>query len=180
MSAMNLFARLRKRQRAVAVAMLPLLVTVWVSAAASACPRMAVDSHDHAATATVPAEHHAADHDHAQAPHGLHGHSANGVSNASTEPERSHRACPHCPASTDGSFPDSSATHVVCALLDDVADAGAQASVYPSQLEQLAPAAQPIYVSPLELRSFILRSRSTAAPIYRSVALNLRHCVFLI
>lgn len=180
MSAMKLFARLRKRQRAAAAALLPLLVTVWVSAAASACPRMAVDSHDHAATAAVPAEHHSAGHDHAQAPHGLHGHSADGASHASTGPERSHRGCPHCPAPADGSFPDASATHVVCALLDDVSDAGAQSSVYPSQLEQLAPAAQPIYVSPLESRSFILRSRSTTAPIYRSVALNLRHCVFLI
>jgi hypothetical protein len=158
--------------------MLPLLATVWFSASASACLGMAVDSHDRAPADAASAPHDHSD-AHGHAAHAGQAHSEDGALHAQGT-SHSHGACPHCPVSSGGSSSDSAAKHVVCALLDDVSDSGAQTSAQKTELEHFALLAQPIYVSPLELQSSAHLSSPIVAPVYRSVALNLRHCVFLI
>jgi hypothetical protein len=175
---MRLLENLRKRKRAVAAVVLPLIATVWFSASASACLGMAVDSHDRALADAAPPPHdHSEAHGHAGA-HAGQAHSEDGALHARGT-SHSHGACPHCPVFSGGSSSDSAATHVVCALLDDVSDSGAQTSAQKTELEHFA-LAQPIYVSPLELQSSAHLFSPIVAPVYRSVALNLRHCVFLI
>lgn len=178
-SDVKIFQELRRRKRPVAAVIVPVVMAVWLSASASACPGMAADSVGHARVdADHPAGDHSALHDHMG--HAPQSHSADDTQPARDGPSHHHAGCPHCPPSFGGSSPGPMATHVVCALVDDAADSAAQPSIQKSALEHVMPAVPLAYVTPLDVRHPGFRSLPSAAPVYRSVALNLRHCVFLI
>ena len=180
MTNMSVLAKLRRRKRALASVVLPLLVSAWFSAAsASACPGMAAQALQDVSAETAPPAH---DHSHAHqnpsdnlpSPHRVDGADHHG------QLSHSHGSCPHCLGSGDGSSSVSTRPHLVCSVLEDVSDGTAQSGVQKWESKYFLPAAQPVMFSTSVLARRADDTRPTAPLVYRSVALNIRHCVFLI
>lgn len=178
---MNVLQWLRKRKQKVVAAILPLLATVWFGASAWACVGMALGEIDGAAPGAAEKNVHDRS---ASRDHGAHGdHATHASGNPASEPVHSHSApahshgsCPHCPVSSDDAAPLAATNHVVCSVLDEVSDGTAKSSALKSDLLQTPPLPH-VYVAPLDVQRPSFPRRSVAHP---SVALNLRHCCFLI
>lgn len=158
----RMFDALRRRKRAIGRVLLPLLAAVWFTSGASLCFGMSAES-----VREAPAAH---DHDHAN--HAAH--HAPAHESASHE----HGSCPHCPnAVADAGIP---ASHVSCAALDDLADAGAAAKAVKSELPHALTAARIDVAASAPSHAFVRRPTPLAEPHSSTVPLNVRHCVFLI
>jgi hypothetical protein len=168
----QILAALRRRKAAIVRVVLPILATVWFSTSASLCFAMVPDA---VPDASPPSAHH----------HGSTGHSPDAHQHEHQTPQRSHETpqtghghCPHCPATTpagDGS----SSSHISCSALDDLSDNGA-AKATKLDLKHTLSAAHfsSLYASPPN--SAAARIPKFADLTYRSVPLNLRHCVLQI
>ena len=174
---MNVFARLRRRKRAIANILLPLLATVWVGASASPCLGMATDLVSGLSADAGPM------HDHSE----THGHAADGVHNSHAlahehgGSSQSHGTCPHCPGSLGGSTnSQSTGAHIACSVLDDVSDSAGHTSVQKWDLKYSLPVLQPAFLSIAAPRRGAHDTWQAAPPPSSPIALNLRHCVFLI
>lgn len=164
MTTMRLLERLRRRKGVVARVVLPLLAAVWFSASASVCFGMAAESlQGMRADAGVPS------HDHSDTDHQHHQHD---------RAPPTHGDCPHCPAG--GSHDEPAASHILCSVLDDAVDARGQVSALKWELEHLLPAAHSVSFSTPIPQPAVGGISHSVSPPHRSVALNIRHCVFLI
>jgi hypothetical protein len=167
----HLLARLRRRRQIIARVLLPLATVAWLGCGAAPCLAAVASSasgagtHGHSPTQRPqPAEHGAAHH---AVAHGA-GHSTHGApADSQGAPVDSPTGCPHCAAGNG---------HV--AAQPDCADPAAAAAVKP-RLE-LAPQ---IFALPAV---WLPPPRTTRPhprpppPALEPIALNLRHCVFLI
>jgi hypothetical protein len=168
---LNILASLRRRRASIGRFILALFAFASVAIGAAPCLAMAVQMN-------VPIIHHgdvpSASHEHSHM--GAHGDGgAMGEHVSQHSPER----CPHCPLSAGMPGHDSSGSHSSCSALDDVADYAQPSTSLPS-VKYVLPA--PV----LEISATrLFRPPDAAAarlrgPAYSSVALNVRHCVFLI
>lgn len=169
---MKVLQRLRRRKQAVMSAVLPLLATVWLSAA---CPGMAAERFGEApTTSSQSAGDHGVGHD-----HGLQ-EAAEHTRAAGEGSSHAHGGCPHCPASTGSSAKLDGTSHVFCEVLDDVSDDAAHLPTLKFELLPVALLCTPTALAPPALQLSSVRSPAYTVNDHRSVALNLRHCVFLI
>jgi hypothetical protein len=168
-----MFAILRRRR-----AGLGTLVLAWfalASASFGAAPCLAM-----AQSGSPPAQHAAAPPSatgHHHSPAMAHDHAATQATPDAT-PQPSN-PCVHCPPSTAMAHDGTTSSHGLCAAADDAAD-GAKPTVPPVALKSLH--AVPILeVLPFDHgpRLVLDQHRLLRAPA-TSIALNLRHCVFLI
>jgi len=167
----DILGRLRRRRATWGRSLLALFAFASFSAGAAPCFAMA------ASTAPLVQQHHAARP--AGAPSHTHSHAAAHDHGAPlAEAAHAPSPCPHCPLTVAlaGSTPSA---HSFCSAADEVADGGNSVTTLPAfkhvplaAVVEILPAAQNL--SPSSPRQ---PPREVAAP---SVALNLRHCVFLI
>ena len=171
----NTFRVLRRRRADLGRFVLVLFALASASVGAAPCLAMASGApsahHSDAHTASVATE---AVHDHSQAVH---------HENHSTPPanqtDGSHGPCSHCPPSVAMNGAASSASHAFCSATDDGSDA-AKPSWSPPAFKHVLSTAL-IQLLPAHSRPSLASAQQhppEAAP--PSVALNLRHCVFLI
>jgi hypothetical protein len=177
----NILAKLRRRRAGLGSLVLALFTTTNLIASATPCLAMtltALQAPDgstttHDSSGSAPHQRHA--HAHA-APNAAHDPAGHGPTRADTHPLSEH--CPHCPLSASMTA-HSGGTHQSCTVLDGVS---AKAPLSASQLPlKYALATTDLEISPPSL----LRPPDTplahAVPrAYSHVALNVRHCVFLI
>jgi hypothetical protein len=178
----DILETIRKRRARLGGFVLAFFALASVATSAAPCFAMAV------AHADSPAEHavahsgslpaaghdslHAAGHDQSH----LAAHDGFTPPDGSSDP-RNH--CPHCPLapSMPGHGPD--ATHSFCSVVDDASDVAQPSGSY------LVPKYVPLtpifeLPPPSLLRPPGIRASRVLAPTISSIALNLRHCVFLI
>lgn len=168
---MGVLLGLRGRKRAVGRIVLPLVVSVWLGGPASACLGMTAASAGHghvdvaAADRDEPKAESHADHE-GDGPHGTAAHD--------------HGTCPHCPPGPSSSHGKLAPSHVSCFAADDLSDSAAPDLTAKPSLKH-APATGHFMASPECVRRCPASSRSLSLRVpHSSVALNLRHCVFLI
>jgi hypothetical protein len=167
----ELLGRLRRRRATLGRSVLVLFALASFSAGAAPCFAMAAS--------TAPVVQHHVSHQggapsHAHSPAASHEHGA--PLDRGGEPVPS--PCPHCPLTAAPSSNAASA-HSFCSAGDDVADSGKSVTTLPSFKHVLLAAVVELLPVDREPRFSPPRRPPTevAAP---SVALNLRHCVFLI
>jgi hypothetical protein len=202
----NILAGLRRRRK-LGRCFLALFAAGSFAASASPCPAMtvaavhapgggAVDSrnraqpfvashaHDHGAHAAPHDGFGAAvagslgphDHSHGAAPARSTQAAANG---ASSEPERHPSGhCPHCPVSAPGPAYAGGGAHAFCSPLDD--GSGPTSVQHPTLAKHVVVSAHQAIAPPPISRSRVTRLATADASTRCTVALNLRHCVFLI
>jgi hypothetical protein len=167
----NILRHLRRRRASLGRLVWGLFAFASVSAGAAPCFAMSVAAapveHHHAPRTSAPPGHdhaHSAAHDHAVAePPGEHSPSS---------------PCPHCPLSV-AMADASSSSHSLCSAADDASDGGKPSVSLPlfkhvawvTRVELSPPALEP---STAWIRHLAVDETA------HSVALNLRHCVFLI
>jgi hypothetical protein len=152
---------LRRRRQAVAKTVLPVLVAVWLNAAAWPCPAMTLDAafQDRSA-AEAP-----------QADAAQNAHHGQGASDADR-----HGHCPHCGSKDGSGHPAENTSHIACSASDDLAGQSERSVPNKAKLALLQ--------APIELpRRETMRARGLHSPAHpippASIALNLRYCVFL-
>jgi len=166
----NILGSLRRRRATLGRFVCLLFAFATVSAGAAPCFAMGVPSE--AVGQQDVHSHSSAHHDHAQS--GTHEHTTS-VDHGDHGPS----PCPHCPLSIGMSDAASTSSHAYCAAGDDVADSGKASVSLPLFKHLLAVAV--IQVDPV--RSQPSSAWGKQLPVDASspsVALNLRHCVFLI
>lgn len=183
MTPVNILHRLRKQKIRVVAVVLPLLATAWFGASASACIGMGVGQLDVPPTVERGEHDHSGGHDHLaqsdRSVHGSIGYPGGEAPQSENAPSHSHGNCPHCPLPAGGAVPLAT-NHVVCSVLDEGSETAVQPSALQWDLLKSAPLHPPIYVAPVYLQRSPLPSQLVAVPAERSIAINLRHCVFLI
>jgi hypothetical protein len=166
----NILASLRRRRETLGRLLCLLFAFATISAGAAPCFAMGVSS-----KASAQQEAHAhpsADHEHRQVAN--HDHTA-----SIDHGDRAHSPCPHCPLSTGMPKSGSTGSHAYCSATDDIADSGKAGVSAPAFKHLLSVAA--IHVEPVRSQPSYGWSRQLPVnSAYPSVALNLRHCVFLI
>jgi hypothetical protein len=166
----NILASLRRRRATLGRLFCLLFALATVSAGAAPCFAMGVPSQ---AIADQDAHaHSSANHEHTQVV--AHDHATSVDAG-----DRAHSPCPHCPLSTGRSESVSTSSHAYCSATDDLADSGKTSPSLPPFKHLLSVAL--IDVDPV--RSQPRYGWSRRLPVdsaFPSVALNLRHCVFLI
>ena len=181
MTGMSLLQRLRKSKATVVRIVAPLLAVVWFGASASTCVAMVIAAPP-VESAGVAAAHAGADAEHGEQHQTAVSHDQHHGSQAADEdhdrPSSSHGACPHCPGATGAAHDGTATMHVVCSAVSAFADGATAATVLKLDLKY-APTASVMVAAPVPgpAPSAILRA---PPPPRCSVALNLRHCVFLI
>ena len=153
-----------------------LLLFALASASAGAAPCLAMAS-------GAPTAHHSDAHIASLAAEPVHDHSHAVHQEHSTPPadqtDGSHGPCSHCPPSVAMDGAASSASHAFCSATDDVSDAAKPTWSPPAFKHVLATAL--IQLLPADSRpSLALAQQPPPEAAPPSVALNLRHCVFLI
>lgn len=191
----NILANLRRRSVRLGRAMLALFVAASITASASPCLAMgsAAQAADEAQTALAAHVAHAshAAHDHTTAHGALFSHAHAATDHVASDGSAAHPAahdsgsvhshghCPHCPASAAASGEAAAGAHAFCSASDGLSDSG-QSSAPRLLLDHLALLAHfELPPAPL-LRPASAAISHAVRPAYASVALNLRHCVFLI
>jgi len=188
-----ILARLRKHRFGLGRAALAVFAVASVAAGAAPCFAMAVAGPadpvaDHAAQhGTDRSVQHGADHsvaDDTQAGHVAHQHTrASATTEAGTASPASHHNtphhCPHCPLAASMAGHESSNSHAFCSAVDATSDQ-VQPSASPAVLKHalLLATLEIPHALPLRLPDAVITR--TRAPRYAAVAINLRHCVFLI
>jgi hypothetical protein len=171
----NTFSVLRRRRAGLGRFVLVLFALASATAGAAPCLAMAVtdaagahDSDAHMASMVAEKAHdqsHAVEHRHSTPP--------------ADRDDGSHGPCSHCPPSVSMAGAASSASHAFCSASDDASDA-AKPSWSPPAFKHVLSTAL-IQLLPVDFLPSLASAPQPppeAAP--PSVALNLRHCVFLI
>jgi hypothetical protein len=202
----NILAALRRRRK-LGRCFLALFAAGSLTAAASPCLAMTVaavhapgdstaDSRDRAQT---PVASHAHDHGAHAAPHGgvgpaavessgPHDHSQGAAparptqtASESAGSDAAHHPsghCPHCPVSAPGPAHAPAGAHAFCSPLDD--GSGPSSTQHPTLAKHVVASAHQAIAPPPLSRSRVTRLAQADASTRCTVALNLRHCVFLI
>jgi hypothetical protein len=170
----NILARIRRRRATLGRLVLAFFAVASVAIGAVPCFAMG------AATKGDPVSHHGASH--SDSALGSHDHSHPATHGGATQPDESPLSpnrCPHCPlaASMPGHTPDNS--HSFCAAVDDTSE---RAQPSPPSLLQKHVLLAPLLdlAPPSVLPPPGIAASRRLAPAFSPVALNLRHCVFLI
>jgi hypothetical protein len=171
----NILAMIRRRRDSLGRLVLVFFAVASVTIGAVPCVAMG------AATKGDPASHHGASHSGSAL--GSHDHSHPATHGGATQPDESPHSpnhCPHCPLSTSMPGHNADNAHSFCAAVDDTSDR-AQPSP-PPLLHKHVPLAPLLELAP---PPSVLPPPGIAAsrmlvPAFSPVALNLRHCVFLI
>ena len=167
----NILRSLRRRTATLGRFVCLLFAFATVSAAGAPCFAMGVSSNA-VAQHDEHAHHVSASQDRTQA--SLHDH-ATSMGDADLAPS----PCPHCPLSTTMAADTSTGSHAYCSAADEAADSGKSGVSLPLFKYILSVAVSqsaPVHSRPSSAWSKQLPVDAT----YASVALNLRHCVFLI
>ena len=199
----NILASLRRRRAGLGRLVLAWFAAGSFTASASPCLAMAVSAvqarpapvaeqdaaprHAHAhgghatvapAGATFVSQHHSHSGSHADAQH----QAADAASqNSTTDPSRHASGhCPHCPVPASGSAHPAKGAHAFCSTLDDGSGNGPSSAQQPSSLKYVSIQAPYELAPPPLLRAHESRPVRTDRRVHRTVALNVRNCVFLI
>jgi hypothetical protein len=170
----NLLAMIRRRRASLGRLVLASFAVASITIGALPCFAMGV------ATKGAPVAHHGAAHSDSASGNHEHSHPAThpGATPLAGSPH-SPSHCPHCPQSASMPGHASGNSHSLCAAVDDTSDR-TQSSTLPLHLKHLL-LAPLLELAPPSLHPppGIPASRMLVPPC-SSVALNLRHCVFLI
>lgn len=169
----NILASLRRRRATLGRLVCLLFAFATITAGAAPCFAMAASPES---VADPGVSHHemAGHHDHSHALAGAHDHTM-----SSGETDHGSKPCPHCPLSSSMAGEGSLGSHALCSAGDDVADSGKTPVSVPVFKHLLS---APIVHLPAfhSHPSHAWTKQLAVAATGQVVALNLRHCVFLI